>query len=501
MKFGRLTSVFYTIIRLGSRDVLGSSFYSTKPSTAWKFRGPGEDNLGQLYRRISPVGDHKVSIVPILDQWIEEGRSVNRFQLIGAIKELRYYKRYSHALEILTWMTDKRYFALCSPDIALRLDLMSKVHGIEEAEKYFNNVPQKLKVVEVYGGLLHCYAHATHVEKAEALMQKMRDLGFDRTLFTYNDMLNLYYRTGNFEKLDALVHEMEENGIVYDKITISLQLSAYAAVSNIEGMEKVIKKMESDRKIVLDWITYSAAATGYAKAGLADKALEMLKKSERLITSKRSRAYEGLITQYATLGKKDEVLRIWELYRKKEKVYNKGYTRIITSLLKFDDIESAEKIFEEWESQNLFYDIQIPNCLIGAYSRKGLLERAENLIDRAVSKGGKTNALTWCHLATGYLLKDQTAQAVETMKKAKVVLQPDRMPSKERLASCLENLKGEENFEKVEEFIKLLMDNGIISLDMKERLLNHIKAKNSGSAHEFWEPDGDVSDFILEEKH
>ncbi|KAF2307709.1 hypothetical protein GH714_031077 [Hevea brasiliensis] len=471
MNFARL------VTRLGSRNTLVSSFHSTTPLPAHHVFGrAGMDSLNELYRRISPVGDPKISIVPILDRWIEEGRSVNKEQLVSFIKKFRYYKRYYHALEISMWMTDKRYFPLTSGGAALRLDLISKVHGIEQVEKYFNDIPQQLKALEVYGALLNCYVNVKSVEKAEAVMQKMRDLGFCRETLTYNAMLNLYYQTGNFENLDALMHEMEENGIAYDKFTLSIRLSAFAAVSDIEGMEKTIKKMESDSRVVLDWAIYAAAASGYTKAGFVDKALEMLKKSEGLITGKKENsAYNILLTQYAATGKKDEVLRLWELYKKKAKIYNRGYFSIISALLKFDDLESAEKIFEEWESQNLTYDIRVPNFLIAAYSRKGHLDRAETFINRVVSKGGKPVASTWFHMAQGYLQNNQISNAVEMMKKAIVVSKPGWKPTSESLASCLEHLKREGDIDKAEQLIKYLLDKDIISLDVQERLLNRMK--------------------------
>lgn len=53
-----------------------------------------------LYRRLSPVGDPNISIVPILDQWVSEGRPVQIVELRLIIKELRVYKRYKHALEV-----------------------------------------------------------------------------------------------------------------------------------------------------------------------------------------------------------------------------------------------------------------------------------------------------------------------------------------------------------------------------------------------------------------
>ncbi|CAK9181799.1 unnamed protein product [Ilex paraguariensis] len=52
-----------------------------------------------LYRRISPVGDPNISIVPVLDQWVREGKEVQREELQWIIKELKFYRRYKHALE------------------------------------------------------------------------------------------------------------------------------------------------------------------------------------------------------------------------------------------------------------------------------------------------------------------------------------------------------------------------------------------------------------------
>ncbi|KAG6772357.1 hypothetical protein POTOM_023762 [Populus tomentosa] len=42
--------------------------------------------------------------------------------------------------------------------------------------------------------------------------------------------------------------------------------------------------MDSDPNIFFNWTTYTVAAKGYTKLDLLTKALEMLKKSDRLIT-------------------------------------------------------------------------------------------------------------------------------------------------------------------------------------------------------------------------
>ncbi|KAK9921564.1 hypothetical protein M0R45_030069 [Rubus argutus] len=416
MKHSHFSSLFINFYsRFSLRNAPGHvSLYST--AAAKSHRKSWQVSLNLLYRRISRTGYPRASAFSILDQWIQEGRTVDKDGLVSIIKELRHFKDYSQALEVSMWMTDKRYIELLPSDTAIRLDLIAKVRGIEQAENYFNNIPKQLKVLPVYSALLNCYAHAKQLEKAEATMQKMRDLGFTRTPLVYNVLLNLYYQTGNREKFDTLMIDMEENGIGCDRYTYGIRLSAAAAASDLEGVNKIMAKCESDPKGLLDWTNYAVAANGYAKAGDVDKALAMLKKSEQLIPcSKRQRgAYEYLMTQYAVLGKKDNTLRLWKHYKEQMKVYNRGYICIITSLVKIGDIESAEKIFEEWDSAKLHYDIRIPNSFIGAYTRKGLLDKAEAIINRIISKGEKPSPTAWNYLARGYLDHDQIEKAVES---------------------------------------------------------------------------------------
>ncbi|KAJ7975940.1 Pentatricopeptide repeat-containing protein [Quillaja saponaria] len=472
----------YSHLPLGNLSGGNLKLYSTAARPGLR-RKSWKNPLNELYRRISPVGDRRVSIVPILDQWVEEGRDVNKFSLTVMIKELRYYKRYDHALQISMWMTDKRYYELTSRDFAIRLDLIAKVHGIEEAESFFNNIPNQQRVLEVYGALLNSYAHVKDVVKAEATIKKMKDLGFTRSVLACNVLLNLYYQTENYDKVDILVHQMKEEGFKFDKFTYGIRFSSYAANSNIEAIDQTLTEMESDPESGCDWGVYAIAANAYTKLGLVEKALSLLKKCEEFLTTRKSdAAFNFILTQYAAIGKKEEVLRLWEIYRKQQKIYNKGYMSVITSLLKFDDIENAEKILEDWECKGLAHDIRIPNFVIGAYCRKGLLEKAETLFNRIQVNGPQPDALSWYFLATGYLLKNQTSKAVEYMKEAISVCGPGWRLSdkKDILAACLEYMRGHGDVEGAEKLVRLLRAKDLVSLDIHDRLLNWIKDKESG---------------------
>ncbi|KAK3227119.1 hypothetical protein Dsin_006981 [Dipteronia sinensis] len=478
MKLVRLSSVLHSIkSHLGLRNSLVVSSYSTTTTSSAEQGKKWSVTMPLIYRKLSAIGDPTVSIVPVLDQWVHDGGAVDKGALQLMIKELRYHKRFAHALEMSVWMTDRRYFRISAADAAIRLDLIFKVLGIEQAENFFNSISKTLRTLPTYTTLLKCYAYVRNVEKAEATMDKIRELGLAKWPMVYNILLALYHRTGNDEKLVSLMHEMEENGIGWDRFTYGIRLTAYAAVSDVEGLDKTVTRMESDTSVVLDWTCYTAAASAYAKLGLLDKAVAMMKKSEGLVSGKRSNiAFECLITQYATYGKKDDVLRLWQLYKEKRKVFNKGYISVIPSVLKFDDLECAEKIFEEWESKNSNYDTRIPNILIGSYCRRGLMEKAETFMDSVISKGGKLNEFSWYFLATGYLQNNQPQKAVEKMKEAIAVCHVYHkrwMPEKEVVAACLEYFKHKGDVEEAGNFINLLGDKNIISVDVQDRLLNN----------------------------
>ncbi|KAM7257158.1 hypothetical protein ACFE04_012899 [Oxalis oulophora] len=414
-----------------------------------------------LYREISPAGNPTVSIVPILDNWVKNGNTIDKEDLVVMIKDLIHYKRYVHALQISKWMTEKRYMDLSGSDHSIRLDLITKIHGIQEAENYFNNIPQKLKL-KLYTTLLKCYADVKSVDKAESILEKMKDLGLITTPYPYNIVLNLYKQIGDLEKLDNLLHDMEANKICSNKFTYGICMAAYADSFDTDRVEKMLKNMESNTEVNPDWVTYSSIANLYTKLGIFDKASIMLKKSEALVSHDKQRtAYDYFLSQYAAIGDKNEVLRIWELYKLKGKVYNKGYSSMINSLLNLEDIERAEKIFEEWESQNLSYDIWIPNYLIGYYSRKGLMEKAENLINRVIEKGGKPDAMAWFYTITGYFLNHDMVKAVEALKEAIKASRRGWTPNKETLAICLDYLKREGDVNQAKELISLMGEKDI----------------------------------------
>nr|XP_027061171.1 pentatricopeptide repeat-containing protein At2g20710, mitochondrial-like isoform X1 [Coffea arabica] len=425
-----------------------------------------------LFARLVRVRKPKDSIPQVLQKWVDEGREVDLDNVRIIIKSFRSYKRYSYALRVSEWINSIQHSKLKPADAAVHLDLIAKVHGLEQAEKYFERLPDNLRVIQTHGALLNCYVKFKSLRKAEEMMQKMRQLGYNKTL-SYSAMLTLYVQTRKLEKLDSLVQEMDSKGIPFDNFSYNIWLNACVVGSDIVGMEKLLMRMEADPVIVMQWNSYVIAANGYLKAGDFKKAEVVLKKAERLIEQakatgrrrskahnkadeKAGQAYEFLLTLYATMGRKDEVLRLWNLYKKPRKIYNRSCFCVISCLLKLDDLDGADKMLDEWLANKEYFDIRIPDLLVTAFCKKGHIERAESIISRLVDSGNEPTASTWSRMAQGYNKTNQMENTVEMTKKSIAAGVAGWEPDLPVLASCLRYLKKKGDIAGAEEMLRLL---------------------------------------------
>ncbi|KAI9176979.1 hypothetical protein LWI28_009440 [Acer negundo] len=139
----------------------------------------------------------------------------------------------------------------------------------------------------------------------------------------------------------------------------------------------------------------------------------MLKKVEEMMhLRKRKLALEFLLTHWAGTGIKNELYRAWNTFKPQgDEKMGPSYACMITCLAKLDDIEGAEKIFEEWESQgSTVCDNRVLIDLLIAYYKEGLFEKAESAVNKA-PEGGKPHASLWNVLAMGYKRDNQMAKA------------------------------------------------------------------------------------------
>lgn len=436
--------------------------YSTSSSTSWPSTSTAENNrVSSLYKRVSIAGDPRVSMAPILDQWIQEGHEIDRKDLHFLVNRLWTFRRFAHALQVSEWMKEK-HSSLSLKGTATQLELISRVYGLHAAENYFNHLPHTSRTRVVFYALLNCYMSAKSVRKAEDLMQKMKKLGFANAVLPYNIMLKLYIQLEKYDTVKQVMEEMDKMGFNWDTFTYRILLNAYSNSGKVSEMETVLMKMEADPQHIMKHTDYISTANGYLKAGAVDKSLIMLKRAEHLANGKvKKHVCHCLLTLYARAKGKEEVFRIWNVYKRSWDIYNKGYLSMVSALVILDDLEGAEKIIDEWMdalSGDGELDFKVVNSLLRAYGKRGDLERAEALICRLRERSAQEPPRsTWATLAIGYQMHNQMEDSVKTMKKAFLTDHgANWVLSRVSLVRCLDYLKMKGNLEELEEFKALI---------------------------------------------
>lgn len=428
-----------------------------------------------LYRRLSALGGAPAGAVfKTMNKWVREGRPTKAVELMKYVKDLRKYRRYKHALELMDWMVKVKGMNMSYPNHAIRVDLISKVKGTESAEDYFSKLPEAAKQERTYGALFNCYCTEKMLDKALALHQKMKDLGFTSNNLLHNNLMGLYMKLDQPEKVPVILQEMKANNLVPDNVTYCIVMRSYAAMDDIDSVEGVIHEMEEDEEVVIQWNTYSTLASIYISAGHFEKAELALKKLEGLIDSRDQEPFHFLISLYASTGNLEEVNRVWKSLKATfVKCTNMSYLTMLQALNKLDDIEGMKQCYEEWELIYVTYDTRLTNTVLGGYLRKDMLEEAESLYTKTKEKEGELDFRT-CELFIDYhLKKDEMGSALKWLEVApQMVKDAEWKPNPEKVSLFLQWYEKARDVDGVEKFCKILKKLDCLGPSVYESLIH-----------------------------
>ncbi|XP_078428430.1 tetratricopeptide repeat (TPR)-like superfamily protein [Wolffia australiana] len=348
-----------------------------------------------LYRRLFKEGSSEASVRKELATFLKSRKRVFKWEVGLSLRKLRSRGRHRAALKLSEVMS-KRGMNPTPSDNAIHLDLIAKSRGTSAAEEYFTSLPETSKNHLIYGALLNCYCKELMTDKAEALMEKMKELNFNTSAMSYNSLMTLHTKTHHPEKIPGIVQEMKAADVMPDCYTYNVWMRALAAMGDIPAVERVMEEMKRDGRVDPDWTTYSNLASIYVEAGLTQKAEAALKELESLNRTRDLHAFQFLITLYGRTGNLVEVHRIWRSLKLAcRKMANISYLNMIQVLVNLDDFPAAEVCFKEWESGCGTYDIRVVNALLKGYIKKGRIDDAVALKKRAKAKGGRLNAKSW----------------------------------------------------------------------------------------------------------
>ncbi|KAL6008543.1 hypothetical protein ACLOJK_034056 [Asimina triloba] len=445
------------------------------PSSSSSGSGGGGRASDTIGRRLLTLIFAKRSAVITLNKWAEEGKPLSKYQLNRVVRELRKYKRYKHALEVCEWITTQKTIQLLPGDYAVHLDLIAKVRGLPSAEKFFVDLPEKMRGQATCTSLLHNYVRNKLTVQAEDLMEKMSACGFLKSPLPYNHMITLYIATSQFEKIPPIIEEIKKKTSA-DVFTYNLWLNMCAICNDVEGAEKVFLELKKE-KIPADWVTYSTLAGIYVSANLPEKARDSLKEMEKRVSKQVRVGYCSLISSYANLCDKDNVQRIWKKMKSSFRNMNDAeYTSMIASLVKLGDMKEAERLYDEWCSVSGTKDSRIPNLLLAVYIKESTMDKAEKFHELTVQRGIVPCYTTWELLSWGYLGAAKMDKVLDCFKKALSSVRKWE-PNEEMVQAVFSKLEMQGNIKGAEKFLAMLRDAGYVTTMIYNSLLRtYVKA-------------------------
>ncbi|CAO2815797.1 unnamed protein product [Amaranthus hypochondriacus] len=271
-------------------------------------------------------------------------------------------------------------FNLSDSDYAARLDLMTKVFGIDAAERYFEGLPHDARTNETYTALLHSYASAKCTDKAEELFWRIKESGLSFSAITYNEMMTLYMSVGQVEKVSSVIEELKHQRVTPDLFTYNLWISSCAATLDIDGVRSILSEMSQDPNSDERWVRYQNLTNIYVTTGqLTDSGASSVVEAEKSVTQREWITYDLLIILHAGLGNKDMIDQIWKSLRMtKLKMIGRNYVPILSSYLMLGHIEKVEEVIDQWKNSTAsVFDNVVCSRLADAFVEAGFTEKAE----------------------------------------------------------------------------------------------------------------------------
>lgn len=410
------------VISSGQSPILGR-FCTAATATAASRVSPDKRrglHKARLYNKLWVAGSNNCKMSDVLNELKRQGKGLSKTDLISCVKDLRKHSRYHNCLEILEWMENHTNDS-SDGEQALRLSIVCKLRGIDEAEKYFASLPDAAKTSPTYGALLNCYCAEKLIDKALAHFKEMDELNFANAV-AFNNLMGLYMKVGQPEKVPPLVQEMKQKNIQLTSYSYGVLIQSYGCLNDLDGVERVANEVQLQNKTTRDWTIYSCIAAAYIRAGQSEKSKAALKKLEQFLDSSYNpdrAAYNHLISLCANSGNSEYVTRVWDKLKSRFKSCNNlSYLNMLYSLSRLNDVEGMKKCLQEWELSYQMYDVRLPIAVIDTCLKSGMIEEAELLLKDATRRAGEQTWKSHVSLMKYYLGKHQIDSALRHMELA-----------------------------------------------------------------------------------
>lgn len=226
----------------------------------------------------------------------------------------------------------------------------------------------------------------------------------ESNLLISNSLINMYLKNGSLELGRTIFDRMENRNLS----TWNSMISGYAAFGYPEEALELLKEMGTCN-VQPDIVTWNSLLSGHLRHGSYQEVLIVFRDMQIAGFEPNNRSITTILQAISelfclNLGKSIHCY-----------IVRKGFdsdlhvgTSLLDMYVKNNDLNSAEAVFDDIKGSSIF----AWNSMISAYSFKGDMEKAANILNQMEREGVEPDLVTYNSMISGYSMAGQTNEAL-----------------------------------------------------------------------------------------
>lgn len=253
------------------------------------------------------------------------------------------------------------------------LDMYAKCGCLDEARKIFDAMPRKNVIC--WTSMVSGYVNSGQLDEAKDLFERSPV----KDIVLWTAMINGFVQFNRVDEAMLLFREMQYNRVKPDKFTVVALLTGCAQVGALE-QGKWIHTYMNENRIAIDAVAGTALIDMYAKCGCIDKSLKIFYG----LKEKDTASWTAIICSLAVHGKTSKALELFSAMKQSGFVPDDiTFVGVLTACSHGGLVKEGRQYFH---SMTKMYQIEPKlehyGCMIDLLGRAGLLDEAEELMER-----------------------------------------------------------------------------------------------------------------------
>ncbi|KAH7546137.1 hypothetical protein FEM48_Zijuj01G0168700 [Ziziphus jujuba var. spinosa] len=323
------------------------------------------------------------------------------------------------------WDEAERMFREVSTDLSCELNYQifntliyacCKFRRVELGAKWFRMMLEHgvEPNIATFGMLMGLYQKGWNVEEAEFTFSQMRNFGIV-CHSAYSAMITIYTRLNLYEKAEEVIDFMREDKVIMNLDNQLVMLNAYCQQGKLDEAELVLVSMQKDG-FAPNIVAYNTLITGYGKASKMDAAQRLFACIENVGLEPDEATYRSMVEGW---GRADNYKEAFGFYQKLKQLGYKPNSSNLYTLInlqaKHEDEEGAINTLDDMRMIGCQYS-SILGTLLQAYERAGRIDKVPFLLKGSFYQHILVNQTSCSILVMAYVKHCLVDEAIKVMR-------------------------------------------------------------------------------------